>query len=163
MRKFLSKILFLFFCFKNTNFSTFFLLIRSDIDVFWSLVLCWFNFWCFHPILAIFENLHLDVICIMRFPVFHLKFFLPFFKFFSQYIFKPDKLSSPTDFHARQQGRHVTSLAINRCQQQSVKGDNSSLVKTGCAPFFKLIHNFIITPNPTLPPTINPPYPLPDT
>ena len=34
-------------------------LILTDIDVCWSFALCWFNFWCFYTIFAIFESLHL--------------------------------------------------------------------------------------------------------
>ena len=36
-----------------------FWLILTDFDVCWSFALCWFNFWCFYTILAIFESLHL--------------------------------------------------------------------------------------------------------
>ena len=36
-----------------------FWLILTDIDVCWSFALCWFNFWCFYTIFAIFESLHL--------------------------------------------------------------------------------------------------------
>ena len=36
-----------------------FWLILTDIDVCWSFALCWFNFWCFYMIFAIFKSLHL--------------------------------------------------------------------------------------------------------